>query len=248
MSSTQYNHQHCLHTFPIYVVNNQLQLCIHLCSDDAKRQRQQCWYRPLIQIVYPKEVLSHMPTTSNQMGRDLECRKIVPPPPSPIIVLDFAHHDSDEVLHCPGAKWHHTQALQEVYSAEKASNILQTCRVILDADCSNNWHEMVNTSPFQLKNMTCMTSKAPQLLRTLFFLGCIRASHSAFCCFIWGSNDCIHDSSTVKMRSRNALPSFLQHYRRAVARTCMAVWLSLSTCGIHFAQTFLLPKLLVRIQ
>jgi hypothetical protein len=82
MSSTQCNHQHCLHTSPIYVVNDQLQLCIHLCSDDVKRQRQQWWYCPLIQIVYPRDVLSHKQTTSNQMGPDLESRKVVPPPPS----------------------------------------------------------------------------------------------------------------------------------------------------------------------
>jgi hypothetical protein len=31
MSSTQCNHQHCPHTFPIYVVNDQLQLCIRPC-------------------------------------------------------------------------------------------------------------------------------------------------------------------------------------------------------------------------
>ena len=179
------------------------------------------------------------------MGPDLESRKVVPPPPCPITALDFADH---EVLHCPGAKWHHAQALLVVYSAEPASNVLQTCTVILDADCCTSWHKMVNTSPFQLTSMTCMTSKAPGLLRALSFLGCIRETHSAFRCFIWGSNDCIHDSSTVKMRSRNALPSFLQHCRWVVARTCIAVWLALSICGICFAQTFLLPKLLVRIQ
>ena len=223
MSSTQCNHQHCPNTFPIYVINNQLQLCIHLCSDDVKRQRQQCWYHPLIQIVYPKDVLSHM-QTSNQMGRGLESGKVVPPPPSSNSVLDIPHHDGDEVLHCPAAKWHHVQALLVVYSAEAASNILQTCTVILDADCCTNWQEMVNTSPFKLKNVTCMTSKASWLLHALFYLGDIRASHSAFCCFIWGSNDCNNDSSTIKMWSRNALPSFLQQCWWLVARTRMAVW------------------------
>jgi len=63
-----------------------------------------------------------MQTTSNQMGRDLESRKVMPPqPPSPNTALNFPHHNGDEVLHCPGAKWHHAQALLVVYSAEPAS-------------------------------------------------------------------------------------------------------------------------------
>jgi hypothetical protein len=36
MSSTHCNHQHCQNTFPIYMVNDQLQLCIHPWSDDRK--------------------------------------------------------------------------------------------------------------------------------------------------------------------------------------------------------------------
>jgi hypothetical protein len=35
-SSTQCNHQHCPHTFPIHVVNDHLHLCIHPHSDDVK--------------------------------------------------------------------------------------------------------------------------------------------------------------------------------------------------------------------
>ena len=66
--------------------------------------------------------------------------------------------------------------------------------------------------------------------------------HSAFCHFSWGSNECVRDSSTVKMWSRNALSSFLQCCRwMTVRKTCMALWSSLSTCGIHFAQTFHSP-------
>jgi hypothetical protein len=54
MSSTQCKHQHCPHTFPIYVVNDKLQLCIRPCTDALKRQWQQCWYRLPIQIVFPE--------------------------------------------------------------------------------------------------------------------------------------------------------------------------------------------------
>jgi hypothetical protein len=77
------------HTFPIYVTNDQLQLCTHLSSDEVKQQQYQRWYHPLIQIICPKDVLSHTQTTSNQTGWDLESRKFVPPPPSPNIVLDL---------------------------------------------------------------------------------------------------------------------------------------------------------------
>ena len=38
------------------------------------------------------------------MGQDLKSREDVPTPPSPSNAPDFAHHDCDEVLHCPGAK------------------------------------------------------------------------------------------------------------------------------------------------
>ena len=37
----------------------------------------------------------------------------------------------------------------------------------------------------------------------------------------------------------------LQCYRGVVAIICMALWSSLSMCGIHFTQTFCFPKLLV---
>ena len=56
MSPTQCNHQHCPHTFSIYMVNNHLHLCIHPCSDNVKRQWQHCRYSLLIQIVYPEDV------------------------------------------------------------------------------------------------------------------------------------------------------------------------------------------------
>ena len=74
MSSTECNHQHCLHTFPVCVVDDQLQLCIHPCSDDLKRQAQQCCYCLLILIIYPEDILSQVQTTINHMGWDLENR------------------------------------------------------------------------------------------------------------------------------------------------------------------------------
>ena len=55
MSSTQCNIKDCWQTFPICVINDQLQLCIHPCSNDVKRQWQQCWYHLPIKIIYPKE-------------------------------------------------------------------------------------------------------------------------------------------------------------------------------------------------
>ena len=68
------------------------------------------------------------------------------------------------------------------------------------------------------EEVTCMTFGASWLSREIFFLVDVWARHSAFCRFSWGSNECIHDSSTVKMQSRNAWPSFLKRSRWAVAR------------------------------
>jgi hypothetical protein len=39
----------------------------------------------------------------------------------PNVAPDFAHHDGDEVLHYPGAKWHYAPAVLVVYSEEPAS-------------------------------------------------------------------------------------------------------------------------------
>jgi hypothetical protein len=39
----------------------------------------------------------------------------------PNVAVDFAHHDGDEVLRCPGAKWHHAPAVLAVYGEEPAS-------------------------------------------------------------------------------------------------------------------------------
>jgi hypothetical protein len=43
-------------------------------------------------------------TTINHMARDLESREDVPTSPNPNTAPDFAHHDGDKVLRCPGAK------------------------------------------------------------------------------------------------------------------------------------------------
>jgi len=51
-----------------------------------------------------EDVLSHLQTTSNHMGRDLENTEDAPTLPSPIVVPDFAHHNGYDLLHCPGVK------------------------------------------------------------------------------------------------------------------------------------------------
>lgn len=55
------------------------------------------------------------------MGQGLESREDVPRPPSPSVASDFAHHDGNEVLHCSGAKCHHTSAVLVVCGKELAS-------------------------------------------------------------------------------------------------------------------------------
>jgi hypothetical protein len=60
-------------------------------------------------------------TTNNRMGQNLESREDVPTLLSPNIAPDFAHHDGNEVLRCPGAKWHHAPADLAVYDKEPSS-------------------------------------------------------------------------------------------------------------------------------
>ena len=45
----------------------------------------------------------------------------VPTPLSHNNALDFAHHNVDEMLHCPGATWHHAQEVLVVYGEWLAS-------------------------------------------------------------------------------------------------------------------------------
>jgi hypothetical protein len=41
--------------------------------------------------------------------------------PSPNVAPDFANHDGDEVLRCPGAKWQHAPAIVVVYGEQPPS-------------------------------------------------------------------------------------------------------------------------------
>jgi len=80
---------------------------------------------------------------NHYMGRDLGSWDDVPTPPSPNVLPDFAHHDGDKVLHCPRAKWHHSQALQ-VYGEEPASPYsARVHSIILTTDRRTIWHRMV---------------------------------------------------------------------------------------------------------
>jgi len=197
MSSTKCNHQHCQHTFPIYVVNDQLQLCIHPCSDNVKRQRQEFFYHHPIQIVYPEDVLSHVQTTSNHTVQDPGSREHVPTHPSPDTAADFTHHDGGE-LHCPFEQNDTMLKQFWLFMANSQPNlILQECAVLLAIDRCTNWHRMV-----------------------------MHKSTSA-------EDHEVHD---------------FQCYRWVMTITCMALWSLLSMCGIHNAQTFCFPKLLVGIR
>jgi len=187
-----------------------------------------------------------MQPTSNNMGWDLENRQCVPTHPSPDVAPDFAHHDT-EVLHCHGAKWHHAQAVMVVYGEEPASPYPARVRNNIGhwplyqlawdghAQVHCSWRTEVHD--LSIRTETCS-----------FLPHAIWMCHSAFLHFSWGSNECVHDTSTHKMWSKNALPSFLQLYRWLVVRTCTAPWSSLRMCGIHFSQTVPFPKLLLRVR
>ena len=62
-----------------------------------------------------------MQMTSNHTRQDPESRKNVPTPPSRNVAPASAHHNGSEVLHLPGAKFHHAQAVVVVYSDEPTS-------------------------------------------------------------------------------------------------------------------------------
>ena len=160
LSRTQGNHQYCPHTFSIFMLNDQLQLCIRPFGDDVKRQWQQCWYCLQIQIIFTEHVLSRA-TTSNHTEWDLESKKAVPTFPSPSVAPGFAHHNGDEVFPCPGTQQHHAQAVLVVCSQELASTYPARMH-----SSSGHWplYQMAcdgQASLFLLKNMTCMTSEPP---------------------------------------------------------------------------------------
>jgi hypothetical protein len=63
----------------------------------------------------------------------MKSRDDVPTPhtPPPNTEPDFAHQDGDEVLHCPGGKLHHAQAVLAVYGKKLTSpHSAQLCRNI----------------------------------------------------------------------------------------------------------------------
>ena len=89
MSCTQCSDQHCPHTFPICVLSDQPQRCIHPCSDDVQTPWQQCWYRLQIQIIHPADVLSLVQRSSNKSSEiwrvDRLCQHL-PAPASHLIL------------------------------------------------------------------------------------------------------------------------------------------------------------------
>jgi len=120
-------------TLSTHVSYLQLQFYIHPCSDNVKRQWQQCWNCLPIQTVYRQNFIPHVQATSHHIQQDLESRVDVPTLPSPCVASGFAHHNGDKALNCPGVKWHHVQAVLVVYSKQPASPY--PARV-----CSNNVH------------------------------------------------------------------------------------------------------------
>jgi hypothetical protein len=65
----------------------------------------------------------------------------MPTPPSSNVAPDFAHHDDDEVLCCPGAKWHHAPAVLVVYGEEPASPYqkLESCQQVFTISSPTAW-------------------------------------------------------------------------------------------------------------
>ena len=90
-----------------------------------------------------KDVLSHLQTTSNHIGRDLESREDVPKTPSPEVGPDFSHHDGDEVLHILEQNDTMLKQFRLLTVKRPPHFILQECAVILANNSPTNWYRMV---------------------------------------------------------------------------------------------------------
>jgi len=80
----------------------------------------------------------------------------------------------------------------------------------------------------------------------IFFHGETGDLHSELCCFSSWSNKCIHDSSTIKMQSRNVSLSFCQCHKWVLDSNTYS--LSFNACGIHNAQVLYLQRCLVWVR
>ena len=181
----------------------------------------------------------------------------------PVITLGETWRVGRMCQHLPAQKWHQILHITMVISCciilEQNDTMLKRFRlftvkslphlilqegiVILATDPHTNWYEG-QWPIFQLKNVTCKALRAFWLRRAIFFLSDIWECQSTFCLFSWGSNECIHDSLTIKMQPRTAVFLFLQNCRQMVTRrTCMGLWSSLNTICTNFC----FPKLVVRI-
>jgi len=70
-------------------------------------------------------------------------RENVPICPRPIVAAAVAHHNGDEMLHCP--RENETMLKQFLLFMTKSwpQHILQGCAVIMAIDCRTNWYGMV---------------------------------------------------------------------------------------------------------
>jgi hypothetical protein len=173
------------------------------------------------------------------MGQVLESREEVPTLPSPNPARDFAHHNGDEVLHDPGAKWHNAQAVLVVNGKQPASPYL--ARVFSN---TGHWELYILAHNGQAQE---------------------HSGWRTWCAWFSELRDILthHSALSFQLSVKWMHPWLINHYyaieehiafifRRCrwdiARRTCMALWSSLSMCGIHSAQTSHFPKLLVRIR
>ena len=189
MSSTQCNHQHCPHTFPICSCSS-----IFILAQMMSRDRDSS-----VNIVFrfksftPK-MLFHMSkqpviTWGEIWKVGWMCQHL----PAPLLYQIL--HIMMAMKSCTVLEQNDTMFKQFWFTVNSQPDlILQECAVILAIDCRRS-----SVSPFQLKNMTSMTFRATWLHHAIFFPGVSLVRYSVFCCCRWVSNECIHDLSTIKM-------------------------------------------------
>ena len=173
----------------------------------------------------------------------------VPTPPSPSVPPDFAHHDGDKVLHRPGAKLHHAQALHvcgeqpaSPYPARVRSNIGQWSSYQLAQNAQVQVH-------LGWRTWRAWLPRHPD--RAVQFSSSVTFGHAIQHSLFWAIGQM--NVSTTRQPLKCDREMHCLHFSKAAdgwwqEHAQLSLWSSLSTSGLRSAQTFRFPKLLVRIR
>jgi len=138
ISSTQCNHPHCPHTFPIHVVNDQLHLCIHPHSDDVKSSDSTVDMVFRLKLFTPKIFFRMWKQPVIRRGEILNVGRMCQHIPAPL--LHQTVHIMMAMLHCPVAK---CSSSSGCLWWRAGLTLFCKCTIILATDRCTNWQRMV---------------------------------------------------------------------------------------------------------